>query len=232
MEKRPVAGIAHSNDTKHRIVRFPGQPLPDVAFEQPRPDLPGLLWMNRPVKEQSGDSAARLPDLAQLEAYFTAARRDASLWPYWIGKLNELSKTEPNDPTVLASLGAVALAQKKDNAEAARDFALAIRNGSQEAITYLNLATALEGLGRGQEAESVLERGVALYPYSGQMTARLAQQYAMNGEQARARKLIDRYRALFPEDTLVREAAMHLDSYVRGDPLTGAGRLPAQPVPK
>jgi hypothetical protein len=64
------------------------------------------------------------------------------------------------------------------------------------------------------------------------MTARLAQQYAMNGEQARARKLIDRYRALFPEDTLVREAAMHLDSYVRGDPLTGAGRLPAQPVPK
>ena len=26
MEKRAVAGIAHSNDTKHRIVRYPGQP--------------------------------------------------------------------------------------------------------------------------------------------------------------------------------------------------------------
>jgi len=56
MEKRPVAGIAHSSDTKHRIVRFPGQPLPDVAFEKPTPDLPGLLWLNRPA----GDAGKRI----------------------------------------------------------------------------------------------------------------------------------------------------------------------------
>lgn len=210
MEKRPVAGIAHSNDTKHRIVRFPGQPLPDVAFEQPKPDLPGLLWMNRPA----GEAGDRMPDLAQLQAYFTSARRDPSLWPLWFRKLNELSKTQPNDPTVLASLGAVALAQTKDYAQAARDFALAMKNGSEDPITFLNLATALENLGRGQQAEGILEKGVVAYPYSDQLTARLAQQYAMDGQPTKAHKLVDQFRAQFPEDAMVREAEKHLDEAV------------------
>jgi len=216
MEKRPVAGIAHSNDTKHRIVRYPGQPLPEVAFEQPAPDLPGLLWTNRPANEPD----ARMPDLAQLQAYFTAARRDPSLWPLWFRKLNDLSKTEPENPTVLASLGAIELAQVKDNAKAAHDFALAIKNGSEDPITYLNLATALENLGRGPQAEGVLERAAAAYPWNDQITARLVQQYAQNGEGEKARKLVGQFRAVFPEDPLVREVAAHLDSSTGPDPAT------------
>ena len=228
MEKRPVAGIAHSNDTKHRIVRYPGQPLPEVAFEQPQPDLPGLLWMNRPA----GEPDARLPELAQLEAYLTAARKDPSLWPLWFRKLNELSKSTPGNPTVLASLGAVAMAQTKDNATAAKDFALAIGNGSEEPIAFLNLATALENLGRGQEAEGVLEKGLAGYPYSGQLTARLAQQYAVDGQAAKARKLIGQYRALFPEDLGVRDVEHRLDDMGRADTLTGPGRSTQAPLPR
>jgi hypothetical protein len=73
MEKRPVAGISHSNDTKHRIVRYAGQALPDVAFEQPRPDLPGLLWLNRPV----GAANNSLPAVTQLEAYWMVASKGA-----------------------------------------------------------------------------------------------------------------------------------------------------------
>ena len=228
MEKRPVAGIAHSNDTKHRIVRYPGQPLPDVAFEQPRPDLPGLLWMNRPA----GEADAHMPDLGQLEAYFTAARKDPSLWPLWFRKLNELREADPDNPTVLASLGAVALAQTKDNATAAKDFALAIRNGSEDPIIFLNLASALENLGRGQEAAGVLEKGLAAYPYSGQLTARLAQQYALDGEAAKARKLVERYRALFPEDLGVREGERHLNDTGSANPLTAPGRSPQVPLPR
>ena len=228
MEKRPVAGIAHSNDTKHRIVRYPGQPQPDVAFEQPRPDLPGLLWMNRPA----GEADAHMPDLGQLEAYFTAARKDPSLWPLWFRKLNELREADPDNPTVLASLGAVALAQTKDNATAAKDFALAIRNGSEDPIIFLNLASALENLGRGQEAAGVLEKGLAAYPYSGQLTARLAQQYALDGEAAKARKLVERYRALFPEDLGVREVERHLNDTGSANPLTAPGRSPQVPLPR
>jgi hypothetical protein len=215
MEKRAVAGVAHSNDTKHRIVRYPGQPLPEVAFEQPRADLPGLLWVNRPESEPD----ARIPAVAQLEAYYTAARKDPSLWPLWFRKLNELSKTQPDDPTVLNSLGAVALAEKKDNAAAADYFERALKQGSEEPTTFMNLATALANLKRGQEAEGVLERGVTAYPYSGPLTARLAQQYAMDGETRKARKLVDQYRATFPEDPSMREVEKHLDSEGNVDPL-------------
>ena len=208
MEKRPVAGIAHSNDTKHRIVRYPGQPLPDVAFEQPTPDLPGLLWMNRPA----GEAGERMPDLAQLQAYFTAARKDASLWPLWFRKLTELSTTKSDDATVLNSLGAVALAVRKDNAEAALEFARALKAGSEEPTTYLDLATALENLGHGREAESILEQGVALYPYSSALNASLALEYAANDEAWRARALVDKYRAVFPEDPAMRAVKKHLDA--------------------
>jgi len=203
MEKRPVAGIAHSNDTKHRIVRFPGQPLPEVAFEQPKPDLPGLLWLNRPAGET-------MPDLAQLQAYWTAARKDPSLWPLWFRKLAALSKTEPNNPEVLNSLGAVELAQKKDNVRAADDFARALEHGSEEPTTFLNLATALENQGRAAEAQAVLERGAAAYPYSGPLASRLAMRYAANGQVLRAQDVVRHYRSIFPEDTLLQEVQLHL----------------------
>lgn len=207
MEKRPVAGIAHSNDTKHRIVRFFGQPLPEVAFEKPKPDLPGLLWLNRPA----GKAGERMPDLAQLDAYYMAAGKDPSLWPYWFRKLDELSKSEPNNPTVLNYLGALALDQQKDNVKAADDFARALRQGSEEPTTFMNLATALQNLGRGQDAEAVLERGVAAYPYSGPLVAMLAKQYFIDGETGEARNLVQQYRALFPEDVFVRGVQMQMD---------------------
>ena len=208
MEKRPVAGIAHSSDTKHRIVRFPGQPLPDVAFEKPTPDLPGLLWLNRPA----GDAGKRIPDLAQLDAYFMAAGKDPSLWPYWYKKLDELSKSAPNDPIVLNSLGAVALEQQKDYTKAADDYARSLQHGSEEATTFMNLATALQNLGRAQDAEAVLERGVAAYPYSGPLVALLAKQYFIDGETSEARNLVQQFHALFPEDVFVGGVQMQMDT--------------------
>jgi hypothetical protein len=208
MEKRPVAGISHSNDTKHRIVRYVGQPLPEVAFEQPKPDLPGLLWMNRPT----GVADSPLPPVTQLEAYWTVARKDPTLTPYVLRKLDELSKSAPNDPVVLGCLGAVTLSEKKDNAKAAGYFSHALKLGSEEPTTYLNLASATENLGRHQEAEAVLERGVAAYPYSGLLVARLAQQYFNDGQAWRARVLIQQYRKLFPEDPTVRDALKQFDS--------------------
>jgi predicted Zn-dependent protease len=78
----------------------------------------------------------------------------------------------------------------------------------------MNLASALANLGRRQEAESVLERGVAAYPYNGTITARLAQQYAMDGQMVQARKLVEKYRKVFPEDELMKDVENHLDAAV------------------
>ena len=207
MEKRAVAGIAHSNDTKHRIVRYPGQALPDVAFEQPKADLPGLLWMNRPAQPD-----ARVPGPAVLDAYWTAARKDPSLWPLWFKTLDELSRTAANDPRVLNALGAVALAEKKDYVKASEYFTHALDAGSEEPTTFLNLASALENQGDTQQAEQVLERGVAAYPYAGGLVARLALRCAADGKTWRARNVIERYRKVFPEDPAVRMAQQKIDA--------------------
>jgi hypothetical protein len=222
MEKRAVAGIPHSNDTKHRIVRFPGQPLPDFVFEQPTPDLPGLLWLNRPL----GNPEARLPDLVQLEAYWTSARKDSSLWPFWLKKLDELSHSASNNPEVLNSLGVLALAQKTDNVTAANYFTRALEQGSEEQSTFLNLATALENQGKTEEARAVLEQGVAAYPYSGALVARLALRCNADGKAWQAHSLIQSYRKLFPEDPAVRAAQQQIDAGANiSIPTIGTGPL-------
>lgn len=200
MEKRAVAGIAHSSDTKHRIVRYAGQPLPEIAFVQPGADLPGLLWLNRP------DDQSALSDRSQLEGYWTIARKDPGLWPLWSRKLDEMRKMKTDDPVVLNYLGAVALEQRKDSAAAAGYFARALQLGSNDPMTYLNLAVALQNLRRSADAERVLEKGIAAAPWNGPLVARMAIQYAIDGQNWRAYGLIRKYRLTFPEDPVVRRA--------------------------
>jgi hypothetical protein len=226
MEKRPIAGIAHNHDTKHRIVRYPGQPLPKIAFEAPKPDLPGLLWLNRPSPD------AEFPNQSQLEAYWTVARKDPDLRSYWRRKLDEQSIATPNDPVLLNYLGAIALVEKKNNSKAADYFARALKLGSEYPTTYLNLATALYNMGRNTEAESVLERGIAAYPSSGQLVARLAIDYFGDGQEWRARTIIKQYRKLFPEDTRVRDALALMDGADHNAEPPGFSRGTSLAVPK
>lgn len=159
------------------------------------------------------------PDDAQLEAYWTAARTDPDLWPLWLAKLNTMSKSAADDPLVLNYRGALALAEKRDDAAAAQDFTRAPALGSEEPTTFLNLAMALRGMGRGQDAAAVLQRGVAAYPYDGALVARLALQYAANGKIWQAEDTIRAYRKVFPEDALVRKARQQIEASGKsGDP--------------
>jgi hypothetical protein len=198
MEKRAVAGIAHSSDTKHRIVRYPGQPLPEAAFVQP--DLAGLLWLNRPSKTTA------ISDRALLEGYWTIARKDPTLWQLWYRKLETMRAEGANDPLVMNYLGAIALEQKKDSSAAADYFSRALKLGSDEPMTYLNLGVALQNCGRSQDAEAVLQKGTAEFPWNGPLIARMAVQYAMDGQSWRAYSVIKKYRQVFPEDPVVRQA--------------------------
>lgn len=210
MESRPVAGISHSDDTKHRIVRYVGQPLPDVAFTQPTADLPGLLWTNRP--QPSASPHAAVPQITQLEAYWTVIHTDRSLDPYFYRKLAELSASMPKNPVVLNIEGAVALGRDKRPAEAAKDFQLAIKQGADDPDTLLNMANAYAMLDRFADAEDVLERGLKNYPYSGPLLARLVQIYTADGKVARARAIATSYRKIFPDDLTVRQAIDQLEN--------------------
>jgi tetratricopeptide (TPR) repeat protein len=84
----------------------------------------------------------------------------------------------------------------------------------------MNLATALANLGRGQQAERILEQGVAAYPYAEPLTARLAEQYAMDQDFSRARKLVEQYRSIFPEDPQLRAIEKDLLTTPVIDPLS------------
>jgi len=207
MEKRAVAGIAHSNDTKHRIVRSAGQALPEIAFEKPKVDLPDLLWTNRPPDQTSHP----LPLSTKLQAYWTVSQKDPSLKKYCITLLNELAKQSPDDPVVLHGRGALALTENKDFS--ARDYyARALKSGNQELTTYMYLATALDSIGHDEEAENVLERAVATYPWSAMMRVRLARQYVHDNKVWRARATLNEYLKVFPEETSARDMLNEMQS--------------------
>src|SRR5208337_791650 len=108
--------------------------------------------------------------------------------------------------------------------EQMRAWTPALQQGSEEPTTFLNLATALGNLGRTAEAQAVLERGVAAYPYSGPLVARLAQEYFLAGQAWRARDLVQQYRTLFPEDPALREVQKVLDAAAASGPAPGADR--------
>jgi len=133
---------------KHRIVRYPGQPLPEVAFEHPESTCPGCYGFNRPENRQT-----RACLMWSSCRPITQRAQGCELWPLWFRKLNELSKTQPDDATVLNSLARLRWRRRRIMPRRQITFQRALKQGSEEPTTFMNLATALANLGRGQEAE-------------------------------------------------------------------------------
>jgi hypothetical protein len=86
----------------------------------------------------------------------------------------------------------------------------------------------LENQGNTAQAEDVLARGVAAYPYSGALVARLALRYAADGKAWKGLLVVEQYRKVFPEDPAVRLAQQRIDAGSNtvtpavGSPATGA----------
>jgi hypothetical protein len=201
MERRAVAGIAHSSDTKHRIVRAPGQPLPDVVFKSPTSDVPGLICLNKPESEVSNPP----PPLTKLIAYMEVMKRDPSEHEYYLDVLGQLSKSAPDDPVVLVCLGVKAYFEDKDNTQAADYFSRALEHGSEEPTTFLYLGEALSRLGRDKEALTVFEQGIKANPYSPVLQSRLAMEYLSLQDSHRALEIMRQEQKMFPEDAVMRE---------------------------
>jgi len=199
MPKKPLAGIPHSDDTSHRIVRRVGQPYPDYAFDEPAKDLPGLVCINR----QGEDAARPIPPLTRLQAYADAMIKDPRLSHYYYDLLEQLRTSMPNDPTVLACLGRKAIAEKQDR-EAVEFLKRALQNGSNFEATYIDLGEALAHLGQVEESAKVLEQGVAAWPFAADIQKALVLRYVTLEQFPKADEALKRYVALFPEDTFMR----------------------------
>ncbi len=212
MPRKGVAGIPHSDDTNHRIVRRAGQPYPDYAFEQNDPDLPGLVCVDRRGNELNKP----IPPLVKLLAYNDVMGGtklpEASRYyqQYFLELLEQLRQSEPNEPAVLACLGRKALADK-DNANAVEYLTRALARGAEYDTTYLDLSEALARLGRDDESTKVLEQGVAAWPFSADLQQALVLRYMTLKRFPEMLEALKRYVALFPEDAIAREALAQAD---------------------
>jgi len=203
MPRKGVAGIPHSDDTNHRIVRRAGQPYPDYAFEQNDPDLPGLVCIDR----RGEDATKPIPPLVKLLAYneVMLSKKSPDATRHYLELLEQLRKSSPDEPAVLACLGRKALSDQ-ENEQAVQDLTRAVEKGADYESTYLDLSEALTRLGRVEESAKVLEQGVAAWPFSADLLQALVLRYMSLDRLPQAHEALKRYVTLFPEDAIGREA--------------------------
>jgi len=203
MPRKGVAGIPHSEDTNHRIVRRAGQPYPDYAFEQSDPDLPGLVCVDR----RGEDATKPIPPLVKLLAYneVMLSTKSPDATRHYLELLEQLRKSATDEPAVLACLGRKALSDR-ENEQAMQYLTRAVEKGADYESTYLDLSEALTRLGRVEESAKVLEQGVAAWPFSADLLQALVLRYMSLDRLPQAREALKRYVTLFPEDSIGREA--------------------------
>ena len=199
MPKRDVRLIAHSALTNHRIVARAGEPLPEAAFHQTTPDLPDLVYLNR-----ASAGRASLPPVVLLQAYGELMDRYPDYRARYFSVLDDLAKTTPDQPLVQAALGRKALLGNESNDSAIQHLTRAIQLGFTATAVYQDLAEALVRSGREAEAVVTLRQGIELAPYVPVLYKLLALRLINLKQYPDARKTLERYVELFPEDDFVR----------------------------
>lgn len=198
MPKRPVEEIAHSALTNHRLIRLPGQPLPDRAFDYPAGSPPGLVYLNRPQSPKS----APLSPLTLLSAYGELMNLQPTLRDPYLSTLAKLEKSQPEHPLVLASLGRKAL--REMNAQAEDYLRRAVAAGSRSYTTYLDLAEALSRKGDLQSSIDVLKEGITVDPWVKELHKSLILRYIGQKDYTSAEAHMRHFLELFPEDSFMR----------------------------
>lgn len=196
MPKRDVQVIAHSALTNHRIVRTPSQPLPAAAFSNT-----GLVHFN----------PGPLPVITRMRAYGQLMEQQPAYREKFEALLEESARVYPKDPLVLAALGRRALRAQK-NEDAIGQLKKAISAGSEAASTYEDLGEAQARLGDLPGAIATLRRGIELAPFSPTLRKSLALRYIKSQNYADARKTLEEYVELFPEDDFVRRLLKQVSS--------------------
>lgn len=191
--KRNVAEISHSALTNHRIPARPDEPLPEDAPT----DQTGLVLVN-----QAAGSTAAMPEITLLRAYSELAAREPKYEQRYLTLLDHLSQVDSTDPFVEAALGHKALAEGR-NEEALAHLLHGLQLG--DTTVYGDMAKALSKLGRDEEALDYLKRGVKNYPFDAVLLKTLILEYINLKRYPDARRAMERYTGLFPEDPFMRK---------------------------
>lgn len=191
MPKRDIGVIAHSALTNHRIVRNPSQPLPEEAFSGP-----DLVHLNR-------NSSTPLPLLTEMQAYGQLADRQPGYYERFQRLLDRAAEQESQDPLVLAALGRRSL-RAQDYSRAIAHLQAALARGSKSSTTYEDLGEALGRAGRTEESAQILQQGIQVSPYTPVLHKALALRFIQLKRYEDAKKALEKYVELFPEDDFIR----------------------------
>jgi tetratricopeptide (TPR) repeat protein len=203
MVQRNLNEISHGALTDHRIIAIEGEPYPEIAFRQTTPALPDLVRLTGIPGRQ--DDA--LPLVTLLEAYDQVASSDPEAYQgRRVAVLNELAKTDSNNPVVLSALAQNVLSQRspRSETEAMRYLARAVELGSTNATDYLRLGDLLAHFGHISDSVEMLQRGIRLAPYNGFLYRSLALSYIAMGKYSQATEAAKQAFQLDPEDANIR----------------------------
>jgi Tetratricopeptide repeat len=199
MRKRDVQEISHSSITNHRILTRPDEPFPEAAFQETTAALPDLIHVN-PVPSQKNSSPS---PLILLQAYGELAEQHPEYLPRYFEVLDQLERTDPGNPLVLAAMGTRELQMGKFE-DAVTHLRRALETGPKT-VLYTELAGALVKLDRSAEAEVILRKAIALDPFNPELQRALIVRLIELKEYASARTALESYVERFPEDSFMRQ---------------------------
>ena len=215
MPKRAVPTISHAALTNHRIVRTPDEPYPEVAYADSVGESPGLIHVSRSPEPEYNQVAP----ITLLQAYRTLLVKEPTLRQKYLALLDQLKRSQPANPVVLAAAGHEELADGS-NAGAERAAALlsqAIQQGESSAEVSLDLANALDRNRRFDEARHFLAEALTREPYVPTLYKALISLDVKTGKYQEAERSMRAYLWLYPNDQTVGELLKEIQ-------LTRAGR--------
>jgi predicted Zn-dependent protease len=215
MPKRTVPTISHAALTNHRIVRTPEEPYPEAANADSSGESPGLIHVSRSPESEHNQVAP----ITLLQAYRTLLVKDPSLRPRYLALLDQLKRSQPENPAVLAAAGHEELEEgSAAGAERAVVFlSRAMKRRESSAEAALDLANALGRNRHFDEAKRVLADAVTREPYAPTLRKALISLDVKTGSYQEAERSARAYLRLYPNDQVVGDLLKEIQ-------LMGAGR--------
>jgi hypothetical protein len=201
MPKRDVTVISHSELTNHRIVAQAEEPFPEVAFHMTTPRLPDLVHLSANPGKQDAPSP-----LALLEAYGQIMLAHPEYQARYWAVAKQLKATQPDNVRVLEALADEALAKENsgDTALAIRYLQDAIQRGATEPADFEELAKLLIASDRRSDAVNVLQRGMEVDPYDGELYRLRTRIYFAINKMQEGCEVATQGRRKFPQDDVIR----------------------------
>jgi predicted CXXCH cytochrome family protein len=199
MPKQNVGFILHSSLTNHRIPAQPGEPPPDVMFQDVMPSLPDLIHLN----PAPGKGDVPPPLLTLLQAYGELAADKSEYVSPYLKVLDQLSQTEPDVALVQAALGRRDLIGGRLQG-AVDHLRRALQLGPPQAVVYGDLSQALEQLGLKKEALVQLQKAIDQDPFNPIFQQKLVVLLIDLKQYSNARAAIEHYLEIFPQDSAMR----------------------------